>query len=146
VEWLEDAITGGEQVLDIGTGSGILAMAALRLGAGSALGIDNDPEAIECALENAEANGFGDELDLRTSTPDEVSPGEYDVIVANLDRRTLLPLCPLIRRCLRKGGAAYLSGLQDSDYDDVSLAVSAAGGLVAARRGREGWIAVSIVF
>ena len=64
IEWLEDLIQGGETVLDVGTGSGILAITALRLGAVSVLGIDNDPVAIECARTYASLNGFQDELAL----------------------------------------------------------------------------------
>ena len=146
VEWLEDGIRGGERILDIGTGSGILAMAALRLGAASAVGVDNDPEAIECAQENAQANGFGGELKLQTSSLEQLSPGQYDVIVANLDRKTILELCPLIRSYLKEGHPAYLSGLQSTDLEDVRDAVTIAGGRIEALREREEWIAVSVVF
>jgi ribosomal protein L11 methyltransferase len=146
VEWLEDSIRGGERVLDIGTGSGILAMAALRLGAASACGIDNDPEAIECAQENAQANGFNGELKLQTSSLERLSPGQYDLVVANLDRKTILELCPLIRSYLKEGHLAYLSGLQNGDFQDVREAFSIAGGRIEARREREEWIAVSVVF
>jgi len=146
VEWLEDVIRGGERVLDIGTGSGILAMAALRLGATSAVGIDNDPEAVECAQENAHANGFGDELNLQASSLEQLGPGQYDLIVANLDRKTILELCSLIRSHLREGCLAYLSGLQNTDFEDVRKTVSIAGGRITARREREEWIAVSISF
>lgn len=146
VEWLENIVKGGEQVLDIGTGSGILAMAALRLGARSAVGIDNDPEAIECAQENAQANGFRGELSLRTSTLEEIGPVQYDLVVANLDRKTILTLCPLIRRHLKEGCMAYLSGLQNTDFEEVCKAVSVIGGRIVARRDREDWIAVSLIF
>src|SRR4029453_18685230 len=61
LEWLEEDIRGGEWVLDVGTGSGLLAMVALRLGAARAVGVDHDPEAIDCAREYAAANGFGPE-------------------------------------------------------------------------------------
>ena len=77
-------------MLDIGTGSGILGMVALRLGAGWVLGIDHDPTAIECAQEYAAINGFGSELDLRTASIGELSAGNFDLVVANLDFSTLL--------------------------------------------------------
>ncbi len=146
VEWLEDSIRGWERVLDIGTGSGILAMAALRLGAGAAVGIDNDPEAIECAQENAQANGFEGELKLQTSSLEELSPEPYDLLVANLDRKTILALCPLMRDHLKEGCRAYLSGLQNADFEDVRHAVSAVGGRVEARRERDEWIALAVSF
>ena len=91
LEWLEEDIRGGESVLDVGTGSGLLAMVALRLGASRAVGVDHDPEAIDCAREYAAANGFGPELALQCGT---VTAGltTYDVVLANLDRGTLLDL------------------------------------------------------
>jgi ribosomal protein L11 methyltransferase len=146
VGWLEDTIKGGERVLDIGTGSGILAMAALRLGAAAAVGIDNDPEAIECARENAQVNGFGGELILETSALEQLSPEPFDLIVANLDRKTILELCTSIRSYLREGCRAYLSGLQNADFEDVREAVSVAGGQIKDRRECEEWIAVSLAF
>ncbi|MDH5640601.1 MAG: 50S ribosomal protein L11 methyltransferase, partial [Nitrospira sp.] len=65
LEWLEEDIRGGESVLDVGTGSGLLAMASLRLGAFLAIGIDHDPVAIDCAREYAEQNRFGPELSFQ---------------------------------------------------------------------------------
>jgi ribosomal protein L11 methyltransferase len=68
IEWLEDHIEGGERILDIGTGSGILSMVAIRLGAASALGIDTDTVALDCARQYATENGFGKELVFRVAS------------------------------------------------------------------------------
>jgi len=141
-EWLEGRVRGGERVLDVGTGSGILSMIALRLGAASALGIDNDPVAVECAREYARANGFGPELGLRVGSFDEDGFGRFDVLVANIDGVTLPRLCPALPRLLAPGGAACLSGLQEHDLTDIAEALAAAGLAVRARFQREEWLAL----
>ena len=102
--WLEEMIRGGERVLDVGTGSGILAMAALRLGASSALGIDNDPEAIECAQEYAAVNDFGAELELRVAALEDLGSGQFDLVLANLDRNTLMRYFADFRKHVSAGG------------------------------------------
>jgi ribosomal protein L11 methyltransferase len=81
LEWLEDLVHGGESVLDVGAGSGILAMAALRLVAASALGVECDPVAVDCARDYATENGFGDGLEFRCGMLEEVDlHGELDRI------------------------------------------------------------------
>jgi ribosomal protein L11 methyltransferase len=144
VEWLEDHIHGGERILDAGTGSGILAMSAIRLGAASALGIDNDPVAVECAQEYAKVNGFGPELDLRVASFDDLDAGKFDVIVANLDIRTLPRLCASLRRLMNNGAVACLSGLQEQDYEEVAAALRRAELEIIARRHREDWLSLSL--
>jgi ribosomal protein L11 methyltransferase len=142
VEWLEENIHGGERVLDVGTGSGILSMSAIRFGAISALGIDNDPVAIECAQEYAERNGFGCELKLRVSSFETLDEGPFDIIVANLDSRTMPLFCKCISRLLKPGGLACLSGIQDQDYEEVSLILGRLS--IIHKRKREDWLALSI--
>ncbi len=144
LEWLEDRIQGKERVLDIGTGTGILAMAALRLGAASALGIDNDPVAIECALENAVANGFGAELELRLAAARDLEQRTFDAIVANLDRNTVLSIVRSLKSCLAPWGWICLSGLLIEDCKEVTQAVSDAGAQVTGRREREEWAALEV--
>ena len=142
VEWLEDHIHGGERVLDVGTGSGILAMSAIRFGAASALGIDNDPVAIDCAREYAAGNGFGPELDLRVASFDTLGESQFDIIVANLDSRTMPHFCKYIGRLLKRGGIACLSGIQDQDYEEVSSLLHQASLKVTDRLQREEWLAL----
>ena len=146
VSWLAERIRGGESVLDVGTGSGILAMTSLRLGAEKALGIDIDPVAVECALENASLNRFGPELQLLTGTVENVGDSIFDLITANIDRNTLLALCGSLGKKLHPDGRLLLSGLQEEDLADISTALAACGGRVSETRELEEWLAIEAVF
>ncbi len=143
VEWLEEHIRGRERVLDIGTGTGILAMTAIRLGAFQALGIDNDTVAVECAREYCDTNGFGPELQLRVASFEDLDPDRFDVVLANLDIRALPGLCRHIPRFLKSGGAVCLSGMQRQDLDEISEALSREGLYIEAKTEREDWICLS---
>jgi ribosomal protein L11 methyltransferase len=142
IEWLENHLSGGERVLDVGTGSGILAMASIRLGADSALGIDNDPIAVECAWEYARVNGFGEELELRVGSFGDCADRDFDVIVANIDGKTLPALCPELTRLLKPGGRICLSGLQEHDLEEITAALNSAGFAVKTKTAREEWLAL----
>jgi ribosomal protein L11 methyltransferase len=145
LEWLDELIRGGEVVLDVGTGSGILAMAAIRLGAASALGLDNDPVAIECAREYAALNGFGPELNLRTAALEDAGMASADVILANLDRNTLLASARLFEPPLRRGARVLLSGILPEDRPEIAAVFGDVGGSVAASKERDGWLALEII-
>jgi ribosomal protein L11 methyltransferase len=144
IEWLEEYIRGGEKVLDVGTGSGILAMAAVRLGAVSALGIDDDPVAVECAWEYAALNGFGSELELRVASFDGLDAGKFDVVVANLDIRTLPQLCEVLPDLMAENAMACLSGLQEQDYAEVAATLERVGLQITGRYQREDWLALGV--
>ncbi|HET7909663.1 MAG TPA: 50S ribosomal protein L11 methyltransferase [Nitrospira sp.] len=145
LEWLEDDIRGGESVLDVGTGSGLLAMVALRFGAARALGIDDDADAIECAREYAAGNSFGPELTLAcgTLTADFSSYRSYDIVLANLDRRTLLELAhPL---AASTGRTLLVSGLLAEQRSEIVAAFALTGLYPARQRQREGWLAMEFI-
>lgn len=142
VEWLEELIHGGERVLDVGTGSGLLAMVALRLGARSARGIDCDPVAIDCAKGYAAVNGFGPELELLTGVLGEFGDLGFNVVLANLDRRTLLESADVLVRTLDPGATLLVSGLLPEDREDVSAAFARAGCVCSESRERHGWLAL----
>jgi ribosomal protein L11 methyltransferase len=144
IEWLEDHIRGRERVLDIGTGSGILSMAAIRMGAASALAIDNDPVALECAREYCDVNGFGAELELRVSSFENIESHGFDVVLANLDIRTMPLLCPHLPRLMKAGGIACLCGLQEQDLREIMEVLSLADLQIEAVTKREEWVALSI--
>jgi ribosomal protein L11 methyltransferase len=146
IEMLQERNFDSIRLLDIGTGSGILAMVALRMGAASALGIDIDQDAIECARENAALNGFGGELCLSTGTLDDVGLERFDLVLANLDRNTFLKIGGQLGLHVRTGGKALLSGLQFEDLPDIAPILAETGGIILTRKERDEWIAVEVAY
>ncbi len=143
IEWLEEVSElQGCCVLDVGTGSGILSMVAVRLGASSALGIDNDSVAIDCAKEYAVVNGFMNELDLRACLTSELVDQAFDIIVANIDRKTILEIAQEFSRFRSATTQLFLSGLLEEDEDDIVAAFTHHGWVHQALRKRGGWIAL----
>ena len=130
--------------MDAGTGSGILAMVALRLGAASALGIDNDAVALQCAREYAAANAFGPEIDLRVASLQDLGSEKFDVIAANLDGETLLRLSAALRDRMRTEGIGCLSGVQKEDYEEIAGALANEGWNIRAQVERNGWLALEV--
>ncbi len=123
---LSDLLAGrsGASVLDVGTGSGLLAIAARKLGAGRVRGNDNDPVAVEVARENAARNGVEVEL---SAEPLARIDGRYDLVVANILANTLVELAPDVAAHLAPGGVAVVSGILGPQEDEVRAAYAAAG-------------------
>jgi len=148
LEWLEDLIHGGEFVLDVGAGSGILAMVALRLGADSTLGVECDPVAVECAQDYAAENGLGDQLKFCCGTLKEIDRQgalRPDLVLANLDRQTLLSLCDELGRYVSHGARLLLSGILLDQEQEIIEAFSRVGAMLSRRREQEGWVAVELL-
>jgi ribosomal protein L11 methyltransferase len=144
LEWLEDDIQGGESVLDVGTGSGLLAMAALRFGAFLAVGFDHDPVAIECAQDSAEQNRFGPELVLQCGELDERHERmSFDLVLANLDRQTLLDLRDRLARCTKN--RLLVSGVLTNQREEIEAAFAAAGLYRGRQREQDGWLAMEFI-
>lgn len=149
IEWLESAIKGGERLLDIGTGSGILAMVALRLGASMAVGIDHDPVALDCARSYALLNGFGSELEFRVESIENSSlqsPDQFDMIVANIDGNTFRGCAHLIPSMLKDGGRLYISGILVEDEQEMAALFSEDGCVLLEVRKRDGGVAMGFQF
>jgi ribosomal protein L11 methyltransferase len=145
IEWLEEKIRGGERILDLGTGSGILAMAALRLGAGCAVGLDIDPIAIDCARDYAKANGFGPELQFQVAAVHVPRSERFDLVVASLDRRTILESVPALTLWVTSGAILLLSGLLREDRNDVAVAFAQFGVAIRSFRERDGWLGIEMM-
>lgn len=145
LEWLEAVIRGGESVLDVGTGSGILAMTALRLGAAKARGVDSDPVAIDCAQGYARDNHFGAELVLQVGDLSSLDPQlarSYDLILANLDQATLMRCRDDLVLYIQRGGRLLVSGVLVDQRQELVQAFSCAGMYCTGQREREGWEAL----
>lgn len=115
LQWLCDQVKGGETLLDYGCGSGILAIAAAKLGVGSALGVDIDEKALEAAQYNAERNQVT--LALRHSA--EPLTEQFDMVVANILTNPLCVLAPLLSGRVAPGGRLVLSGVLESQAQQV---------------------------
>jgi ribosomal protein L11 methyltransferase len=137
----DDGRLAEARVLDVGCGSGILAIAALRLGAASSLGIDTDPIAIESTLANARRNRLSRRLRARVgSLP--TGEGPFDVVLANLIANVLVPLAPALLDELRPDGALVASGIFVDRETDVREAFESAGLRVVDRSVDGDWIAL----
>lgn len=136
---LQEIDLRGRGVLDVGTGSGVLAIAAALLGAGPVVAIDNDPLAVEAAGQNAAANGVA--IDARLATPDEVD-GTFDVVIANLDTRTINLVARDLAARLAPDGTLVASGVSVPRMDEGVGALEAAGLVVWTRPGQE-WVLLS---
>ena len=116
LRWLDNNIKGGESVLDYGCGSGILAIAALKLGAARAVGIDVDSQAVIASRDNAAANRVEN---VQFCLPDEAPQDAYDLVVANILTNPLRLLAPLLANATRQGGQIVLSGILEEQAQDV---------------------------
>jgi ribosomal protein L11 methyltransferase len=143
VDLLEDTIAPGSGVLDVGTGTGILAMAALRFGAARACGIDSDPVAIDCAREAAAVNGFGDELRFSVGALGSTPLPASDIVAANLDLRAVVAGAAELAGAVADGGRLLISGILEADEGEARAALEAVGTVPDARRARDGWLALS---
>jgi ribosomal protein L11 methyltransferase len=148
IEWLQEVVTPSDRVFDMGTGSGVLAMVALRLGAGAARGVDSDPIAIDCAREYAQVNGFDQRLTLSVGNAtgeqwhDAFAP---TLVVANLDRQTLLDAREAVCRYAAGGARLLLSGLLVEQRAEIEVAYGSQGVYIKGARERDGWLALEAV-
>ncbi len=144
VRLVEQAVRPGDRVLDVGCGSGILSLAALKLGAASALALDVSSVAVEATAENARLNGLADRVDARLATlegadseaylplPPEVAflgaeIGTYDLVLANIIARVIGQLAPALLRATRPGGLLIASGIIEERRDEAVAPLVAAG-------------------
>jgi len=131
---LERRLRKGENVLDYGCGSGILAIAAAKLGAGDIAGVDIDPQALVATAQNAAAN----DATIRTALPEDLPARHYDVVLANILAGPLIDLASRLAERVRAGGWIALAGILDWQADEVMAAYAANFDLVVGAR-EEGW-------
>ncbi|MDP2805213.1 MAG: 50S ribosomal protein L11 methyltransferase [Gallionellaceae bacterium] len=116
LRWLDANLQGGESVLDYGCGSGILAIAAMKLGAGSAIGVDVDAQAVQASIDNTKLNQVGAKFYL----PEQATLTQYNIVVANILTNPLRALAPLLASTTQVGGRIVLSGVLGEQAEEVA--------------------------
>ena len=133
--WLEAELPAGATLLDYGCGSGILAIAARRLGAGPTLAVDIDAQAVQSTAYNAEVN----RVELQAMLPDALTDGTFQVVVANILSNPLKVLAPMLAGRVAAGGHLVLSGVLERQAEEVAAAY-APWMAMSVWRARDGWV------
>ena len=142
LEVLDERVRGGERVLDIGTGSGILAIAALRLGAACAEGVDIDPMCVRTAGENALRNGVHDRFTVLVGDLSDKASGVYNIITANIVAAAILSLAPHVPALMAPGAVFVASGIIDTRKEEVLAGLRGAGLDPFEVREKRGWVCI----
>ena len=143
LEVLDKSIKGGERVLDVGTGSGILGIGAILLGAGEVQGIDIDPTAVKVAKENAQLNGVADKFKIIVGDLSDKATGKYDIIVANIVANAVMMLSETIKNFLKEGGLYITSGIIDTRKDEVVAKLQSLGLKILLKiHEKNGWVCI----
>lgn len=146
LEGVERYVQPGDRVLDLGTGSGILAIAALLLGAKEAVGCDIDSKAARVAAENASYNGIGDNFTVYTGDVNqdaalrEQLAGRYQLVLANIIADVIIPLAAVVGDYLTPDGRFLTSGIIDNRAEEVAQALIRNGFTILETRTRDGWV------
>ncbi|MEL6615825.1 MAG: 50S ribosomal protein L11 methyltransferase [Bacteroidota bacterium] len=140
-----EASGDGVTVLDVGTGTGVLALAALAAGADRAWGVDIDPWSVPNAEENAERNGMADRFTVAEGALDAAPDGPYDLIFANILKSTILPMLPDLVTRLAFAGNLVLAGILRTERDEVVAACETLGLSLAAEKTENEWWAGRVV-
>jgi len=143
LEALEEAVQGGspDSLLDVGTGSGVLALAALMLGVPRAVAIDIDDDAMRVAMENARLNGAGERLQLARAGPEALA-GTWPLVLANVLAAPLIEMAPVLVRRIGHHGRLVLSGIPASVEPDVHAVYRRLGLQRLGVKSRRGWVAI----
>ena len=153
MEVMENVVKPGFHCLDLGSGSGILSIAALRLGAESAIGIDIDPKAEDIARENAAYNGFAapaftaltGNVTEDTALMDTLAANRYDLVLVNIVADVIIGLAPVLPHFLNESSTLICSGILDTRLSDVLDALTAAGLTVTATKAKDDWRCVTAI-
>jgi ribosomal protein L11 methyltransferase len=140
----EELVTPGMRVLDVGAGSGILSIAAARLGAGRVVAVEIEPVAARVCQENVDRNGVGDVVEVRAGALEPGGRESAQLILANITIATLLELHPLLAAHLTPGGVAVLSGVLQERADELLQALETAGWSHVRTDQEQDWVAILV--
>lgn len=146
LELLEEVVDGKKRILDIGTGSGILAVGGILLGSPSAVGVDIDAVAVKTAVENAEINKVSDRTEFLCGDLTDKVTGTYEIVTANIVADVIIRLLETVKNYLLPGGDFIVSGIIDTRADEVQKACEEAGFRVEKRLELRGWVAMRLKY
>ena len=141
LEVLDSQIKGTEKVLDIGTGSGILAIASVLLGAEKAFGVDIDAQSVKTAKENAEINNISEKVEFIVGDLADKVKGKYNIVCANIVADVIIKLLPDVAQFMEEDAVLIVSGIIDIRKEDVLKAVAENGFIVKEEKYRDNWCA-----
>lgn len=144
LELLEERVRAGVRVLDVGTGSGILAIAAAKLGAVAVMGVDTDPLSVRMARRNARANGAGKQIRVAGGSIPLPDGAEYGLVVANITAPVLEAIMPHLRNAVEPGGLLLLSGILEPQLPSLLAKADAYGFTLEEQRQEEDWVALAL--
>lgn len=142
LQFIEKYVKGNEKVLDVGSGTGVLGIAAVLLGAKSSLCIDNDEWCLLNGLENVKANNLEQNVDVRLGEIKDVSEKEFDIIVANINKHILESIASEIKSRIKKAGIVILSGLLNTDEENIITIYLSLGFKLKEKSYQDEWIAL----
>lgn len=139
---LENYIKPGMKVLDVGSGTGILAIASVKLGAANAVALDNDEVCLENCKENCELNGVSNSVEVITGEIDNVKENDFDLILGNIQKNVLMEIADKIKSKVKSNGVVILSGLLESDKISIEEKYHSLGFRTEQVEQMDEWIAV----
>ncbi|GBC84227.1 Ribosomal protein L11 methyltransferase [bacterium HR11] len=146
LRWMETLDLEGRTVADVGTGTGVLSIAAARAGAVKVYALDIDPEAVEEARSNVRLNGLTDRIECLVGSFEKLSDGSVDILLANLELEPLIEAVPAAARVLRPGGVWIVSGIFRDHHDVFQAALRSSPFRITGRRRRGEWMSYRLAF
>ncbi len=142
IQLIEKYVNGGETVLDVGSGTGVLAISTILLGAQKAIGIDNDEWCLLNGNENVQANNLENKVEIRLAELKDVPEDNFDLIVANINKHILIDIAAELSSKIKETGTLILSGLLNIDEDDIVKIYSAFNLKLSEKTAMDEWIAL----
>ncbi len=142
---LEKYVKAGMKILDVGSGTGVLAIASILLGAESAVAVDNDEWCYTNGKENCELNSVSSQVDVRLDEIQNIPENNFDLITANIQKNILIEISGEIKKKIKSGGIIILSGLLYTDEEDIKRVYSSYGFILKEKKSMDEWIALAFL-